>query len=155
MRSFLSTRARGLEPSITLALNTKANQLKEQGEDVVGLTAGEPDFDTPDVIKRAATRAIDEGKTKYTPAAGIIPLREAVARVYSERLNVHYSAKEVVVSHGAKHSIFNALFALLDPGDEVLILSPYWTSYPEMVKIVGGKPRIVNLTSETFIPGKR
>ncbi len=149
MSTFLSRRAQGLEPSITLALNTKANQLKEQGEDVVGLTAGEPDFDTPDVIKRAAVRAIDEGKTKYTPAAGIMPLREAVARVYSTLLSVTYGAKEVVISHGAKHSIFNALFALLDPGDEVLIPSPYWTSYPEMVKIVGGESRIITLTSET------
>jgi len=149
MSAYISRRARGLEPSITLALNTKANQLKEQGEDVVGLTAGEPDFDTPDIIKRAAARAIDEGKTKYTPAAGIMPLREAVARAYSSLLGVTYGAKEVVVSHGAKHSIFNALFALLDPGDEVLILSPYWTSYPEMVKIVGGEPRIITLTSES------
>jgi len=149
MSSFISKRAGGLEPSITLSLNTKANQLKESGADVIGLTAGEPDFDTPELIKKAAVRAIDEGKTKYTPAAGIAPLREAVAKAYSERLGVEYSANEVVVSHGAKHSIFNALFALLDPGDEVLILSPYWTSYPEMVKIVGGRARIVELGADT------
>jgi len=149
MSSFISKRAGALEPSITLSLNTKAKQLKESGADVIGLTAGEPDFDTPELIKKAAEKAIEEGKTKYTPAAGIRQLREAVAEVYSKKLGVQYTAEGVVISHGAKHSIFNALFTLLDPGDEVLILSPYWTSYPEMVKIVGGKPRIVELGADT------
>ncbi|UCF06157.1 MAG: pyridoxal phosphate-dependent aminotransferase [bacterium] len=149
MASAVSKRASGIELSITLALNTRANELKERGEDVVGLTAGEPDFDTPDVIKEAAKRAIDDGKTKYTPAAGIRPLRSAVAEVYSERLGVPYTPDEVVVSNGAKHSIFNALYTLIDPGDEVMILSPYWTSYPEMVTILGGRPRIVELDERT------
>jgi aspartate aminotransferase len=145
----ISSRARTIEPSVTLSLNTRANELKEQGEDVVGLTAGEPDFDTPDSIKRAAVDALEAGKTKYTPAAGISPLRRTVAKAYTERLGVPYGLKEVVISHGAKHSIYNALFTLIDPGDEVMILSPYWTSYPEMVKIVGGRPRVVELGRDT------
>jgi aspartate aminotransferase len=149
LADIISTRAKDIEPSITLSLNTRANELKERGEDVIGLTAGEPDFDTPDIIKKAAYEAIGSGKTKYTPAAGIAPLRKVVAESYSERLGVQYEMREVVISHGAKHSIYNALYALIDPGDEVMILSPYWTSYPEMVKIVGGVPRIVELTSET------
>jgi aspartate aminotransferase len=139
----VSKRAKSLEPSVTLALNTRANQLKENGEDVVGLAAGEPDFDTPEVIKDAAIRAIREGKTKYTPAAGISPLREAVAQEYSEKLGVDYAPEEVVISNGAKHSIFDALYVLTDPGDEVLISTPYWVSYPEMVKLVGAVPRII------------
>ncbi|RKZ07727.1 aspartate aminotransferase [bacterium] len=149
MKELLSKRAHSLEPSVTLSLNTKANDLKARGEDVVGLTAGEPDFPTPESIKDAAIKAIHDNKTKYTPGAGIRELREVVARAYSNILSVDYSAGEVVVSHGAKHSIFNALFTLIDPGDEVMLLSPYWTSYPEMVKIVGGVPRIVELTKET------
>jgi aspartate aminotransferase len=134
---------------VTLSLNTQANDLKARGEDIVGLTAGEPDFDTPDVIKSAAIDAIRGGKTKYTPAAGIAPLRKAVAEAYSERLAVPYAPAEVVVSHGAKHSIFNALYTLTDPGDEVMIISPYWTSYPEMAKLVGARPWIVNVGADT------
>ncbi|MCK4237024.1 MAG: pyridoxal phosphate-dependent aminotransferase [Candidatus Krumholzibacteria bacterium] len=149
MSGIISNRASDIEPSITLSLNTRANELKEKGEDVVGLAAGEPDFDTPEVIKKAAVDAIQKGKTKYTPAAGIFPLRKAVAETYSERLGLPYSPEEVVVSNGAKHSIFNALYTLIDPGEEVLILSPYWTSYPEMIKILGGRPRVIELTEET------
>lgn len=149
MSGFISKRAAGIEPSITLSLNTKANALKEAGEDVVGLAAGEPDFETPDVIKEAGIRAIREGKTRYTPAAGIKPLREAVAAEYSEILGIDYNWKNVVISHGAKHSIFNALYALTDPGDEVMFVTPYWVSYPEMVKLVGAVPRIVETSAET------
>lgn len=149
MSDVLSKRARSLEPSLTLSLTARAKELKGKGENVVGLTAGEPDFDTPDVIKQGAIEAIQRGETKYTPAEGISPLRKAVAEYYSARLGVQYSPAEVVISHGAKHSIFNALFALMDPGDEVLILSPYWTSYPDMVRILGGKPRIVELSRKT------
>ncbi len=148
MGKSLSKRAGSLEPSVTLTLNTKANELKEKGEDVVGLAAGEPDFDTPDVIKEAAIKAIREGKTNYTPAAGIAPLREEVARAYSQRLGVDYSSREVVISNGAKHSIFDALYVLTDPGDEVLITTPYWVSYPEMVKLVGATPRIIETDKE-------
>jgi aspartate aminotransferase len=145
----ISKRARSLDPSVTLSLTAKAKELKAKGENVVGLTAGEPDFDTPDVIKQGAIEAINRGETKYTSAEGIAPLRKAVAEAYSKRLGVQYDAAEVVISHGAKHAIYNALFALMDPGDEVLVLSPYWTSYPDMVRILGGKPRIVDLTKKT------
>jgi aspartate aminotransferase len=145
----ISKRSRNLEPSLTLSLTAKAKELKAKGENVVALTAGEPDFDTPEVIKAAAIEAIRRGETKYTAGEGIAPLRKAVAEMYSKKLGVPYTASEVVISHGAKHSIYNALFALTDPGDEVLILSPYWTSYPDMVKILGGKPRIVDLSRKT------
>lgn len=145
----VSKRASSIEPSITLSLNTRANALKEAGEDVVGLAAGEPDFETPEVIKKAGIRAIEEGKTRYTPAAGIAPLRKAVAEEYSRILGVEYDWKEVVISHGAKHSIFNALFALTDPGDEVMITTPYWVSYPEMIKLVGAVPRIIELSADS------
>jgi aspartate aminotransferase len=145
----ISKRSRSLEPSLTLSLTAKAKELKAKGENVVGLTAGEPDFDTPEVIKKGAIEAINRGETKYTAGEGIAPLRKAVAEMYSKKLEVPYTASEVVISHGAKHSIYNALFALTDPGDEVLILSPYWTSYPDMVKILGGKPRIVELSRKT------
>lgn len=148
MSGILSRRASTVEPSITLSWNTKANLLKEQGEDIIGLAAGQPDFDTPDVIKQGAVRAIEEGKTRYTPAAGIRPLREKIASFYSERLGVPYGWKETVVSNGAKHSIFNALFAVTDPGDEVIVATPYWVSYPEMVSLVGARPRIVELEAE-------
>ena len=149
MAGFISKRASGIEPSITLSLNTKANALKEAGEDVVGLAAGEPDFETPDIIKEAGIRAIREGKTRYTPAAGIKPLREAVAAQYAELLGIDYQWNNVVISHGAKHSIFNALYALTDPGDEVMFVTPYWVSYPEMVKLVGAVPRIVETGADT------
>ena len=149
MAQVISKRARDIEPSVTLSLTAKAKDLKAKGENVVALTAGEPDFDTPDVIKQGAIEAITRGETKYTAAEGIAPLRKAVAEMYSKKLGVPYTAAEVVISHGAKHSIYNALFALMDPGDEVLILSPYWTSYPDMVKILGGKPRIVELPKKT------
>ena len=149
MADVLSKRARSLEPSLTLSLTAKAKDLKAKGENVVGLTAGEPDFDTPEVIKQGAIDAINRGETKYTAAEGILPLRKAVAETYSKQLGVSYGPGDVVISHGAKHSIYNALFALTDPGDEVLILSPYWTSYPDMVKILGGRPRIVELTKKT------
>ena len=149
MAQVISKRARDIEPSVTLSLTAKAKDLKAKGENVVALTAGEPDFDTPDVIKQGAIEAITRGETKYTAAEGIAPLRKAVAEMYSKKLGVPYTAAEVVISHGAKHSIYNALFALMDPGDEVLILSPYWTSYPDMVKILGGKPRIVDLPKKT------
>ena len=149
MSGFISRRAAGIEPSVTLSLNTRANALKEAGEDVVGLAAGEPDFETPDIIKEAGIKAIREGKTRYTPAAGIRQLREAVAEEYTIFLGVDYGWKEVVISHGAKHSIFNSLYALTDLGDEVMFVTPYWVSYPEMVKLVGAVPRIVETGAET------
>jgi len=148
MKEFVSNRAKGIEPSVTLSLNTKANELKEAGEDVIGLAAGEPDFQTPDVIKESAIDAIRAGKTRYTPAAGISELRREIAGAYSDIIGVDYDHSEVMVSNGAKHCIFNALYVLTDPGDEVAIFTPYWVSYPEMVKLVGAKPRIVELDPE-------
>lgn len=149
MSGCISRRASTIEPSVTLSLNARYNALREAGEDVVGLAAGEPDFETPDVIKEAGIKAIREGKTRYTPGAGIRPLREAVAAEYAKKLGVPYQWKDVVISHGAKHSIYNALWALTDPGDEVMFVTPYWVSYPEMVTIVGGVPRIVETGPET------
>ncbi len=145
MNEFVSKRARSIEPSVTLSLNTKANELKEAGEDVIGLAAGEPDFQTPEVIKEAAIEAIRAGNTRYTPAAGISELRREIAAAYSKIIGVDYLPSEVMVSNGAKHCIFNALYVLTDPGDEVAIFTPYWVSYPEMVKLVGARPRIVEL----------
>ncbi|MBN2185461.1 MAG: pyridoxal phosphate-dependent aminotransferase [Candidatus Krumholzibacteriota bacterium] len=149
MTGIVSNRASTIIPSITLSLNTKANALKEAGEDVVGLAAGEPDFETPDIIKAAGIRAIEEGKTRYTPAAGIAQLRKAVSKEYSKLLGVEYGWKEVVISHGAKHSIFNALYVFTDLDDEVMITTPYWVSYPEMIKLVGARPRITELSEKT------
>lgn len=149
MPEVISRRAIRNEPSITLSLNTRANALKASGEDVIGLAAGEPDFDTPEVIRNAAVRAMNEGKTRYTPAAGVMQIREAIAEAYSKRLGVPYAFDEVVISNGAKHSIFNALYTLTDVGDDVLILSPYWTSYPEMIRILGCNSRIIELGEET------
>jgi aspartate aminotransferase len=145
----ISRRASKNEPSITLSFNTRANALKASGEDVVGLAAGEPDFNTPAVIREAAVLAMNQGKTHYTPAAGIKELRETIAGAYSKRLGVAYSFDEVVVSNGAKHSIFNALYALTDVGDDVLIVSPYWTSYPEMIRILGCTCRIIETGENT------
>ena len=149
MSGLISKRAATIEPSVTLSLNARANALKEAGEDVVGLAAGEPDFNTPEAISEAGIRAIREGRTRYTPGAGIRPLREAVAEQYSRHLGVAYGWKEVVISHGAKHSIYNALWALTDPGDEVMFVTPYWVSYPEMVTIVGAVPRIIETDAST------
>ncbi|MBD3180522.1 MAG: aminotransferase class I/II-fold pyridoxal phosphate-dependent enzyme [Candidatus Latescibacteria bacterium] len=145
MNGPVSKRASGIEPSVTLSLNTKANELKEAGEDVIGLAAGEPDFQTPDVIKESAIETIRAGDTRYTPAAGISELRREIASAYSKIIGVDYQPSEVMVSNGAKHCIFNALYVLTDPGDEVAIFTPYWVSYPEMVKLVGATPRIVEL----------
>ena len=149
MPEVISRRASKNEPSITLSFNTRVNALKASGEDVIGLAAGEPDFDTPAVIREAAARAMNGGKTRYTPAAGVKELRETIAKAYSKRLGVPYSFDEVVVSNGAKHSIFNALYTLTDVGDDVLIVSPYWTSYPEMIRILGCNCRIIELGEDT------
>jgi aspartate aminotransferase len=128
---------------MTLAVTSKAKALKAQGVDVVGFGAGEPDFDTPDEIKEAAKRAIDEGFTKYTPSAGIPELRKAICDKFKNDNGLDYPPEQVLVSCGAKHSIYNAVQALVDPGDEVIFQAPYWVSYPEFVKAAGGKPVIV------------
>ena len=139
----ISERVKVISPSATLAVTNKAKALKAQGVDVVGFGAGEPDFDTPDEIKEAAKRAIDEGFTKYTPSAGIPELRKAIAEKFKSDNGLDYLPEQILVSCGAKHSIYNAVQALVDPGDEVIFQAPYWVSYPEFVKAAGGKPVIV------------
>ncbi len=145
MKTFaLSARAATLAPSPTLGITAKANALKAQGVDIVSFAAGEPDFNTPEAVCDAAIEAIRGGFTKYTPSAGIAPLREAAANKLSRENGVKVTADQIVVSCGAKHSIFNSLQVLLDPGDEVIIIAPYWMTYTQQVQLAGGVPVIVH-----------
>jgi aspartate aminotransferase len=144
----LAERLNKINPSSTLAITSKAKKLKSQGQDIVNLAAGEPDFDTPDFIKSAAIEAIKEGFTKYTPTTGIPELKKLIAVKFKKENSLDYPPEQIVVSCGAKHSIFNALFVLINPGDEVLIPSPYWVSYPEMVNLCEGKARFINACPE-------
>jgi len=137
-----------IEQSITLAITAKAKAMKAEGIDVIGMSAGEPDFDTPDNIKQAAIKAINDGITKYTPAVGLPALRKAVAEKFEKDNGLSYKPEETIVNCGAKHSVFLAIMALVDEGDEVIIPTPYWVSYPEMVKVTGGKPVIVETLPE-------
>ena len=139
----LSKRVTSIPPSATLSITSKAKALAAEGEDVVILAAGEPDFDTPWPVKEAAIKAIESGDTKYTPAGGTRSLKEAICRKLKKDNSLGYSVDEVVVSNGAKHSIYNVLQVILSPGDEVLIISPYWLSYPEMVKLADAKPKVL------------
>ncbi len=141
-------RLKNLKPSATLEITAKANQLKKEGFDVIGFGAGEPDFDTPVHIKEAAIKAINDGKTKYTPVAGITELREAVAELFTKDYGIKFSFDEILVSCGGKHSLFNIFVALLNRGDEVIIPAPYWVSYPAMVEIAEGVPVIIETTVE-------
>lgn len=144
----LSKRAAGIQASPTLAITAKAKKLKAEGKDVVGFGAGEPDFDTPQHVKDAAIAALNAGFTKYTPSAGTPDLREAIAEKLKAENGLDVTPAQVVVSNGAKHSIQNALYALLNDGDEVIIPAPYWVSYPEMVKLAGGVPIIIDTLEE-------
>ncbi len=144
----LAQRLTRIEASRTLQVKEKAIRLKQQGIDVVDLTAGEPDFRTPDFIARAAIQAIEQGFTHYTENTGIKSLREAITRKLKQENQLEYQPEQIIVSNGAKQSIMNALFALLDEGDEVIIPLPYWVSYPEQVRMAGGKPVFVS-TMET------
>lgn len=145
---YISEKAKSICPSSTLAIDAKFKQMKADGVDVVGFGAGEPDFDTPEYIKEAAIAAIRDGKTKYTPAAGTVELRKAICKKLKEENNLSYSFDCIVVSNGAKHALVNAFQAILNPGDEVLIPSPYWVSYPEMVKLADGVPVILQTREE-------
>ena len=127
-----------LEPSATLAMSGKAKEMKAAGVTVYDLSLGEPDFNTPEHICQAAFEAIKSGKTRYTPAAGIMPLREAVAAAYKAKHGLEYKPTDVVVSNGAKHALHNAFTVTVNPGDEVIIPAPYWVSYAELVKLAGG-----------------
>jgi len=144
----ISRKAAGVSPSPTLAIDTKFKEMKANGEDVVGFGCGEPDFDTPEHIKRAAIDAIMRGETKYTPAAGTLALRKAVADKFLRENGLSYTPSDIVVSNGAKHSLVNAFMAICNPGDEVIIPAPYWVSYPEMVKLADGVPVVVNAAEE-------
>jgi aspartate aminotransferase len=139
----IASRLDPIKPSITLAVTAKAAKLKADGIDVVSFGAGEPDFDTPDHIKDAARASLDKGVGKYTEVAGIAALRKAIAAELSRVHAAKIAPEDVLVSCGAKHSLYNLFMALLDPGDEVIVPAPYWVSYPDMVMLAGGKPVIV------------
>ena len=145
----ISSRAASLAPSLTLAISAKAKELRARGEDVIGLGAGEPDFDTPQHIKDAAAQALADGFTKYTPSSGIPELRQAVADKFQRDYGVAYEPSQIIVSCGGKHSCFNVIYATCEAGDEVIIPAPYWLSYPEMAKLAGAKPVILDTTDET------
>ena len=136
----LAERLKKINPSSTLAITTKAKELKSEGKDIVNFAAGEPDFDTPDFIKDAAYEAIRSGFTKYTPTTGTPELKKLICDKFKKDNSLEYNPNQIVVSCGAKHSIFNALFVLINRDDEVLMSSPYWVSYPEMVNLCEGKP---------------
>ena len=144
----LAKRVIDIAPSATLGITSRAKKMRESGIDVVSFGAGEPDFDTPEHIKEAAINAINKGNTKYTPSTGIPELKKAIAEKFQKDNNLNYEPSQVVVSCGAKHSIYNVLQVLCEEGDEVIIPSPYWVSYPEMVKLAGAVPVIVDTLQE-------
>ncbi len=144
----ISKRCMAIAPSVTLAIDTKAKEMKAQGIDVIGFGVGEPDFDTPKYICDAAKKAIDEGMTRYTAVAGTPALRQAIAAKLLKDNGLTYDPAQIIVSNGAKQSLYNALAAILDPGDEVLIPAPAWVSYPEMVRMADGVPVLVEASEE-------
>ena len=144
----ISKRAGAVSGSITLEIHARANELKAQGEDVVSFGAGEPDFPTPSWIIEEAKAAMDRGETRYTPASGTMKLKKAICVKLERENGLHYAPDEIVVSNGAKHSLFNACMAILDEGDEVIIPAPYWVTYPELVRMAGGVPVFVETKSE-------
>lgn len=145
----LAGRTREVSESVTLAVAERAAKLRAQGVDILSFAAGEPDFDTPDFIKKAAADAMAKGYTKYTPSSGIAPLRAAIAEKLRRDQGLIYDPSQILVSCGGKHAIYNAIHAILDPGDEAIIAAPYWTSYPEMVKTADARPVIVPTTEES------
>lgn len=145
----LSKMGLSISPSSTLAIDAKAKKMKADGIDVIGFGAGEPDFDTPEHIKKAAIAAIEAGFTKYTPASGIMELKQAICKKFKQDNGLEYTPAQIVVSNGAKHSLINTFQAICNPGDEVIIPAPYWVSYPEMVKIAGAVPVIVKTSEQS------
>ncbi|MEG4068490.1 pyridoxal phosphate-dependent aminotransferase [Microcoleus sp. Pol11C2] len=145
----LAARVGEVSPSITLAIAAKAKAMKAEGIDVCSLSTGEPDFDTPEHIKAAAKQALDAGKTKYGPVAGEPQLKAAIARKLQSDNNLNYQPENIIVTNGGKHSLYNLMMALIEPGEEVIIPAPYWLSYPEMVKLASGKPVIVRTDAST------
>ncbi|MEN3034622.1 MAG: pyridoxal phosphate-dependent aminotransferase [Aquificaceae bacterium] len=144
----LSKRLQGLSQSATLSLNAKISELRALGKDIIAFAAGEPDIDTPDFIKQACIKALKEGKTKYTPSGGIFPLREILSESINARKRADYSPSSITITSGAKMALFLVFSAILDEGDEVLIPSPYWVTYPEQVKLLGGVPVFVDLPED-------
>jgi aspartate aminotransferase len=147
--AFLADILSRVKPSATIAVSQKARELKSKGVDVIGLGAGEPDFDTPDNIKQAAKDAIDRGETKYTAVAGIIELREAICEKFKRENDLNYEPNQIIAGTGGKQILFNAFMATLNPGDEVIIPTPYWVSYPEMVALCGGESVMVETSIDT------
>jgi len=147
MIDHLSAALGRIAPSATLAMSGRVIDLKSQGIDVIGLSAGEPDFDTPDFVKDAAIHAIRDGMTKYTAVDGIAPLKQAIIAKFKRDNNIDYTPKQITVNSGGKHTLFNALVATIDKGDEVIIPAPYWVSYPDIVQFAGGTPVIVMATA--------
>ncbi len=139
----LSQRIQNLSESETIAMSRKSRELKEKGIDVISLSLGEPDFHTPDFVKEAAKKAIDDNYTSYPPIAGYKDLRESISHKFKRDNNLHYSADQIVVSTGAKQSIANVVLCTIDPGDKVLLPSPYWVTYHEIVKLAGGIPVVI------------
>jgi len=144
----LSDRLQRLAPSATLAMSQKSSEMKAQGIDVINMSVGEPDFNTPNHIKQAAKLAIDENYSRYSPVPGYPDLRQAIARKLERENLLHYQPSEILVSNGAKQSVCNSVLALVNPGEEVIIPAPYWVSYPQMVLLAGGEPVIVEATFE-------
>ena len=140
----LSERLNRLAPSATLAMSQKSNEMKAQGVDVINLSVGEPDFNTPEPIKEAAKKAIEENYSRYSPVPGYADLRKAIVAKLKNENGLDYTTDEVLVSNGAKQSVCNTVMALVNDGEEVIIPAPYWVSYPQMVKLAGGTPVIVN-----------
>ena len=136
----LSARVQSVKPSLTLAITTRAAEMRTAGKDVIGLGAGEPDFDTPNHIKAAAIKAIEEGFTKYTPVDGTVSLKQAVINKFRRDNGFEYKPEQILISCGGKQSFYNLAQAILDPGDEVIIPAPYWVSYPDMTLLAGGVP---------------
>ena len=145
----LSKKALSVSPSMTLKISAMAKKMRDEGRDVVGFGAGEPDFDTPDYIKDAAKKALDLGFTKYTPASGMPALKDAVAKRLKDKYGLSYAPGDIVISNGAKHSLFNIFAAILNPGDEVIVPVPYWVTYPELVLMSDGVPVFLE-TDDTF-----
>ena len=144
----ISKRAQDVPPSATIAVTTRAQELKAQGVDVVGFGAGAPDFDTPDYIKEAAIEALKAGQTKYTAAAGIIELRKAIAEKLDKENGLKYAPEQIIVNIGGKHSVYELMQAVLDPGDEVILPTPYWVTYPETIKLADGVCKVVQTERE-------
>ena len=140
----LSNRLNRLAPSATLAMSQKSGEMKAQGIDVINMSVGEPDFNTPDHIKAAAKKAVDDNYSRYSPVPGYPDLRKAISAKLKNENGLEYAPSEILVSNGAKQSVCNTIMALVNEGEEVIIPAPYWVSYPQMVKLAGGEPVIVN-----------